>query len=118
MILVDTSVWIDHLRVPNARLATLLHDGQVCCHPFVIGELACGHLRRRGEFLSLLANLPPIAVVSNERAMRFIEAHRLMGEGLGWTDGHLLAAAAVERAQLWSMDRRLLAAASRLGVGV
>jgi predicted nucleic acid-binding protein len=68
--------------------------------------------------LSLLANLPPIAVVSNERAMRFIEAHRLMGEGLGWTDVHLLAAAAVERAQLWSMDRRLLAAASRLGVGV
>jgi predicted nucleic acid-binding protein len=80
--------------------------------------LACGHLRRRGEFLSLLANLPQIAVVSDEEVMRFIEAHRLMGEDLGWTDVHLLAAAAAEPAKLWTGDRRLLAAASRLGVGI
>ena len=118
MILVDTSVWIDHLRVANVKLAALLHDGQVCCHSFVMGELACGHLRRRDEFLALLANLPRIAVGSDEELMRFIEVHRLMGEGLGWTDVHLLAAAAAEPAQLWSRDTRLLAAANRLGVGI
>lgn len=118
MILVDTSVWIDHLRVANVRLAALLYDERVCCHPFVIGELACGNLRRRGEFLSLLGNLPKVTVVSDQEAMRFIEGHRLMGQGLGWTDVHLLASAAAAPAQLWSTDRRLVGAANRLGVGL
>jgi predicted nucleic acid-binding protein len=118
VILVDTSVWIDHLRVANVRLATLLDDGQVCSHPFVIGELACGNLRRRDEFLSLLANLPEVTGVPDDEVMRFIEGHRLMGRGLGWIDVHLLASAAAAPAQLWSTDRRLVGAASRLGVGI
>jgi predicted nucleic acid-binding protein len=116
--LVDTSVWIDHFRTADARLADLLLDGQVLSHPFVVGELGCGNLRRRADVLTLLAALPRLPVASTEDAMHFTDAHRLMGKGLGWVDVHLLAAAYVARVSLWTRDRRLAAAAGRLGVGV
>lgn len=115
MILADTSVWVDHLRVGDARLAALLRDGQVLCHPFVVGELACGNLRRRAEILSLLADLPQLPAMSNADVMRFIEINRLMGRGLGWVDVHLLCSAFVSHVTLWTRDRRLANAATGLG---
>ena len=116
MILVDTSVWVDHFRAGDRRLAELLDDGQVLSHDFVVGELACGSLRRRAEVLALLAELPRLASFTAEEVMRFIDGHRLMGKGLGWVDAHLLASVVASRETLWTKDRRLSDAASRLGV--
>jgi predicted nucleic acid-binding protein len=117
VILVDTSVWVDHFRAADRRLVALLEDGQVFCHPFVIGELACGNLRRRAEILSLLADLPRLPALATEDVMSFVEGHRLMGKGLGWVDVHVLAAAVASRETLWTKDRRLADVANRLGVG-
>lgn len=116
MILVDTSVWVDHLRVVDRQLAGLLLEGSVLCHPFVVGELACGTLRRRGEILALLRHLPEAPVVEHEEALEFLSTHALSGAGLGWVDVHLLASAALASERLWTRDRRLAAAARRLGV--
>jgi predicted nucleic acid-binding protein len=115
MILADTSVWVDHLQRRNAELAALLVDEHVLCHPFVVGELACGRLRNRREILALLHALPQAHTVEHDEALEFIEIHQLMGTGLGWVDVHLLAAAALVRAKLWTFDRRLMNAAKRLG---
>jgi predicted nucleic acid-binding protein len=116
VILVDTSVWVDHFRTANRRLAELLELDQVLCHPFVVGELACGNLRRRAEVLSLLAELPHLPALATEDVLTFIDGHRLKGKGLGWVDVHLLAAAVVSRETLWTKDRQLAEAANRLGV--
>lgn len=116
MILVDTSVWIDHLRGRDRTLVAQLLDGRVACHPFVIGELAVGSLRNRSEVLSLMATLPAVPVVSHAEMLAFIDAHALMGLGLGWIDVHLLASARLAGQSLWTRDRRLAKAASRLGV--
>ena len=89
--LVDTSVWIDHLRKGNKRLATLLDKGGVCCHRFVIGELACGTLRNRDELLGLLGALPAVQIAEHEEVLNFIDERKLAGRGLGWIDMHLLA---------------------------
>ena len=108
MILVDTSVWIDHLRWPDARLGAALENGDVVMHPFVIGELACEHLRKRRELLSLWANLPSTLSATDQEALTFIEHHKLMGVGLGYVDVHLLASAALAGdARLWTKDRQL-----------
>lgn len=115
--LVDTSVWIDHFRRTNARLVALLEDGSVECHAFVIGELACGSLRSRVETLSLLGALPAVAIAGHDEAREFLERHRLAGRGIGWIDVHLLAAAALGRTALWTLDRRLDAVARSLGLG-
>ena len=114
--LVDTSVWIDHLRRRNARLSDLLETVQVWTHPFVIGELACGNLARRREILSLLAALPTAPVVDHEEVLQFIEASHLSGRGLGWTDVHLLASARLAGMPLWTMDKRLAIAARDLSI--
>lgn len=116
MILVDTSIWVDHLRRGDPRLADLLATAQVVCHPFVIGELALGHLRRRAEILTLLANLPQAVPAAQEEVLGFIEEHSLLGSGLGWVDVHLLTAAARDGSHFWTSDRRLAAAAARLGL--
>jgi predicted nucleic acid-binding protein len=116
VILVDTTVWVDHFRITNSRLTQLLDDGHVLCHPVVIGELACGNLRRRVEILTLLNDLPRLATVPDDELLTFIEVHRLMGSGVGWIDVQLLAAAVMSRERLWTKDRRLLDAAKRLGV--
>ena len=117
MILVDTSVWIDHFRRGDARLASLLDSGQVWCHDFVVGELACGRLERRTEILSYLNNLPRAATAEHAEVLGLVERRRLSGEGLGWIDVHLLAAALIDGLPLWTRDRALHAAAQRLGVG-
>ncbi len=116
MVLVDTSVWVEHLRRGEPRLVALLEQGEVLCHPFVVGELACDNLQNRGETLQLLAALPSAAEARSDDVMQFIERHRLQGKGLGWVDMHLLAASAIARAPLWTLDARLARAASGLGV--
>ena len=116
MILVDTSIWIDHLRNTCPPLVGLLEAGQVCTHPFVIGELACGSLRNRAELLHLLRDLPGVAAASDEEVLFLIERHRLMGRGIGYIDVHLLAAAAIHPARLWTRDRKLAGIAAELGV--
>ena len=119
MILVDTSVWVDHLRSGNARLASLLEDTQVTTHPFVIGELACGNLANRAGILSLLQKLPQVPAATDTEVLYFIEQQQLMGRGIGYVDAHLLAATALAgRSGLWTLDRRLAALAGALGLRV
>jgi predicted nucleic acid-binding protein len=115
-VLVDTSAWVDHLRRGNKVLAEYLQEARVLCHPFVIGELACGNLRHRDEVLSLLAALPQVPVARDEEVLAFVEANRLMGRGLGWIDVHLLASTRLAHTTLWTLDRRLAAAARSLGI--
>lgn len=114
MVLVDTSVWVEHLRRGLPAFERLLSDGEVVCHPLVIGELACGNLRSRGEILALLHDLPSARDVPHEEVLIFVERRRLMGRGLGWVDVHLLAAALIEGVPLWTLDRRLREAARTL----
>lgn len=116
MILVDTSVWVDHLRRGNAGLRRLLLDDEVLTHASVIGELACGQMTQRIRILALLHALPRAQMVDDEEALAFVETHRLMGAGIGWMDVHILAATVLARGRLWTIDRRLERAASRLGV--
>ncbi|MFA4837737.1 MAG: type II toxin-antitoxin system VapC family toxin [Dehalococcoidia bacterium] len=116
MILVDTSVWVSHLRGDDAHLRKLLNDGEVLCHPFVVGELACGNIKNRSEILSLLQVLPLAKTANNEEVMRFIETQNLMGIGLGFIDVHLLASALLSKAPLWTLDKQLKAASSKLSV--
>lgn len=114
--LVDTSIWVEHLRHGQLGLISLLHRAEVPCHAFVIGELACGSIDRRSEILQLLRRLPSVPIVENEEVMTFVERHQLLGQDVGWVDMHLLAAAALENVPLWSADRRLAAIARSLGV--
>jgi len=116
LILVDTSVWIDHFRRGSDRLAQELERGQVLYHPLVLGELACGNLHDRASTLGLLGALPTAAETTHDEALVFVEKHRLMGRGLGYLDVHLLASAALEGAQLWTLDARLADAARQLGL--
>jgi predicted nucleic acid-binding protein len=114
MILVDTSVWVDHLRAGNRRLQSLLLDAEVLAHPFVIGELACGTLRNREEVLALLQTLPEARAAEHEEVMHVVGRERLYGRGIGWIDAHLLASARLSSAALWTLDRRLSKIASTL----
>lgn len=116
MILVDTPVWIDHLRRANDQLATLLQDGKVSMHPFVVGELACGNLADRANVLHLLRSLQRTPAATDEEVLFFIERHLLAGRGLGYIDMHLLAACALNRLDLWTTDRRLNEVATLLGL--
>ena len=117
MILVDTSVWIDHLHHGDGRLSAALERAEVLTHPLVIGELACGRLRNRAAILALLGSLPTAPSASDGEALALIERRALMGRGLGFIDVHLLAAAALDgAARLWTRDRRLAAAAAELAV--
>ena len=116
MTLVDTSIWIDHLRRGDVVLRAALEVGEVMTHPFVIGELACGTLRQRAQILALLAALPMARAATHAEALALVEAHGLGGAGIGWIDIHLLAASRLSRVRLWTRDRRLQAVADRLGV--
>ena len=107
MILVDTSVWVEHLRRGLPRLATLLQEGKVLIHSWVIGELACGNLRNRADVLELLQGLPAAVVASDQEVRLMIKQNQLMGRGIGYVDAHMLASAKLSHCQLWTQDRRL-----------
>jgi predicted nucleic acid-binding protein len=115
VILVDTSVWIDHLRSGETALAAALEDGRVLMHPFVLGELACGTLKNRDEVLDLLGNLPAAPTATDPEVLGLIERRALMGRGIGYIHVHLLASAALaDVGRLWTRDRRLAAVATEL----
>ena len=115
MILVDTSIWIDHLRSKDERLVALLNSSQVLAHPFVIGELALGSLRNRSAILSCLNELPSAVIATNDEVMAFIAQNFIYGLGIGFIDAHLLASVRLSPgAALWTRDKRLLAAGVRL----
>lgn len=115
MILVDTSVWVEHLRKGAPALATALEQGTVLAHPFVLGELACGNLKNRGEVLRLLRELPAAPMATDAEALDFIERRALMGRGIGYIDVHLLASVSLTgSARLWTRDQRLAAVAGDL----
>ena len=114
MILVDTSIWVGHLRKGNSRLVTLLEDMEVLTHPFVLGEIALGHAGQRHDTLDLLGHLPSAAVATYDEVLSMIDSRHLGGSGVGWVDAHLLASALLSDAPLWSLDRKLAAAAKLL----
>lgn len=117
MILVDSSVWIDHLRRNDSTLAGLLHGGRVLTHPFIIGELAMGSLRQRDVILNALRDLPHAVVASDEETLGYIDQQKLFGLGIGYVDAHLLAAARLTpSASLWTRDKRLREIAERSGL--
>jgi predicted nucleic acid-binding protein len=115
VILVDTSVWIEHLRSGSAKLVRLLRSGQVWTHAFIIGEIACGDLRNRSRILADLAALPLAVSATDEEVLRLIDERKLWGKGIGWVDAHLLASAALSKCPLWTLDNALRRAANSLG---
>lgn len=117
MVLVDTSVWVEHLRRGESRLASLLGTAEVLCHPFIVGELACGNLSSRREILGLLAPLPSLRKASDDEVLLFIDRNRMQGKGLGLIDMHLLTSCALAGQPIWTLDRKLGKAAAEVGVG-
>lgn len=118
MILIDTSVWIDHLRYSERGLLALLQDGSVLTHPIVIEELACGQLKNRIEVIDLLHSLPSTPVASHQEILGLISSNVLYGVGLGAIDVHLIASTMLSRALLWSKDKALTRAAQRLQINI
>jgi len=116
MILVDTSIWIEHFRQTKSELADLLDKVQVATHPFVIGELACGNLKNRKEILSLFSELPQAEVAEHDEVLSLVENKNLMGNGIGWVDAHLLASALLSGTPLWTRDRKLRSLSAALNV--
>ena len=116
MVLVDTSVWVSHLREGNAGLEKLLNDGEVVCHPFIVGELACGNLKNRHEILTHLQSLPKAILAEDGEVLKFIENHQLMGKGLGYIDVHLIAAALLMGVPLWTFDKTLNKISKNIGI--
>ena len=116
LVLVDTSLWIDHLRKGNRRLEKLLNDAEVACHPVIIGELACGNITNRSEILSLLRSLPMTPSIEFTEYLHFVEQNRLYGVGIGFVDMHLLASAVLSRTPLWTADKRLREAAKKIHI--
>ena len=117
MVLVDTSIWIDHFRKADAKLIQLLDAQQVLMHPYIIGELACGNLNPRDEVLNLLSMLPSARLADAHEVLYFIEANQFYGKGIGYVDAHLLSSVALERgATLWTRDKRLGTLAQSIGL--
>jgi len=118
MILVDTSIWVDHLRKGNRHLEKLLLDAEVVCHPFVIGELACGNIKNRSEILTLLQSLPVIPTIDINEYLYFIDQNLLYGSGIGFVDIHLLASARLLDIPMWTADKKLRDVAVTLNLNV
>ncbi len=116
MVLVDTSVWVSHLREGDVGLEKLLNDGEVVCHPFIIGEIACGNLKNRSEILTHLQSLPKAILAEDAEVLEFIENHQLMGKGLGYIDVHLMAAAVLTDVPLWTFDKTLDKISKKIGI--
>jgi predicted nucleic acid-binding protein len=117
MILVDTSVWVRHFRMGDKKLAGFLDDGEVACHSFILGEVACGNLKHRSEVLSLLKALPSVPVAEDDEVMLLLEREKLYGKGMGWIDAHLLGSALLGDCALWALEASLKRAAAHLRVG-
>ena len=116
MVLVDTSIWVSHFRKGDSHLQELLVDEQVLCHPFILGELACGGLKNRQEIIALLKALPGAITAETDEILEFTEHQKLIGVGIGLFDVHLMASALLTKALLWTTDRNLRAAATRLNI--
>ena len=116
MILLDTSVWVEHFRNRASAAAAVLEKGAVLVHPYVVGELACGNLARRAEVLALLRSLPNVTVATDDEVLAFIDSRQIAGRGIGYIDAHLLASAFLENTRLWTLDPRLAEVATQLGV--
>jgi predicted nucleic acid-binding protein len=117
VILIDTSVWVDHFRAGNSTLTELLEQNAALTHPFVIGELALGNLRQRELLLPILSHLPGASVATDAEVLRFVERHSLFGRGVGYLDVHLLAAVRLTAgSHLWTFDKRLNDVAVQLGL--
>ena len=116
MVLVDTSIWVSHFREDNSHLSELLEDESVVCHPFIIGELACGGLKNRKEIISLLKALPQTQTAESDEILQFIESKRLFNTGLGFVDVHLLASSLLTKVLLWTADKPLQRAAAKLSI--
>ncbi len=114
MVLVDTSIWIAHFREGSPHLQKILSEESVLCHPFVIGELACGNIKNRKEIIALLGALPKAMITQNDEILYFIEQNHLYGLGIGLIDVHLLASVLLSNAQLWTADKKLQESAARL----
>ena len=114
MVLVDTSIWVTHLRQGSRQFEKLLMDAEVMCHPFIIGELACGNLKNRNEIIPLLQSLPMAPTIEFDEFLFFIDRNHLMGKGVGFVDVHLLASAQLTGIPLWTADKRLKSAADQL----
>jgi predicted nucleic acid-binding protein len=114
MVLVDTSVWIDHFHKTNIRLTGLLEESFVLIHPYIVGELACGNIKNREEILKLLQSLPQIKVTNHNEIIYFIEKNKLYGKGLGYIDIHLLASCIIDNAKLYTRDKKLINIAKEL----
>ncbi len=116
MVLVDTSVWINHLRNNDRQLEKLLFSGSVVCHPHIIGELACGNIQNRQEIVSLLQALPQTSLIDFEEFLYFIEQNQLHSKGVGLVNIHLLASTKLEQIPLWTADKRLQSASAELNL--
>ena len=116
MVLVDTSVWVSHLRDGNAELANLLNDGRVLCHPLIVGELACGNLKDRAVILSFLQLLPMSIEAEHDEVLSFIENNHLMGKGMGYVDFHLITSAVLTGVPVWTLDKKLAQATDSLHI--
>jgi len=118
LILVDTSVWIEHFRSSNPSLCKLLEDGNVLTHSFVLGEIACGNIKNRKQIIGFMQSLPVAVRANDEETLDFIETHALMGRGIGLIDAHLLASCLLTPCSLWTFDKRLWALAVKLEVAL
>jgi len=107
MILVDTSVWIDHLRRGNDLFSEFLNQNRVATHPLVLGELSLGNISKRGTVLGLIRNLPVVKEATHEEVLMFIEENRMWSKGIGYFDAHILCASLIESIPLWTLDKRL-----------
>jgi predicted nucleic acid-binding protein len=116
LILVDTSIWVDHIRGQDVGLRQLLEEELVLGHPFVIGELAMGNLPERSIWLRDLGRLPAALVARHHEVLSMIESATLYGRGLGYVDVHLLASARLSHSRMWTRDRRLAAAANEMDI--
>ena len=116
MVLVDTSIWVAHLRQSSRQLEKLLMDAEVMCHPFILGELACGNLKNRNEIIPLLQALPVAPTIEFDEFLFFIDRNQLMGKGVGFVDVHLLASAQLAGVPLWTADKRLKSATDQLAL--
>jgi predicted nucleic acid-binding protein len=116
-VLVDTSIWADHIDRSDSTLQILLDHDLVLIHPYVIGELAMGNLKQRDTVLRELKKLHGAVIAKDDEVLRFIVVHKLSGTGIGYIDAHLLASTQLTpETKLWTRDRRLREAAERLAL--